>query len=317
MENVHERGANMRPLRCFGGKLLMKIRLISGSCYIAILVAFFCLKIFVHDLFFDGLIYVFALIGTFEILRAVKDKTTAAQRCITYSYAIAAIPAVALAEQFFGGGIYAVGITFFVYAVAILSLLVFDYTHTELEGTGLSLLSAVYPTLLLCLLVLTNHLQAPAALGKFGFDSHLMILFIFVVSPCADSIAYVFGVSFKKYLPKKMCPNLSPNKTWIGGLGGLVGGMLGAAVLYFSYNAVCGSFEKMYIWLPVYLGVGLLASIATAFGDLVESSIKRKIGVKDMGKIMPGHGGALDRLDGTMFATVLVYAAFLLVGLFV
>ncbi len=295
----------------------MKIRLISGSCYIALLVAFFCLKIFVHDFFFDGLIYAFGLIGTFEILRAFKEKTTSLQRAITYAYAIVAIPAVALAEQYFGLGAYAMGICFFVYAVAIISLLVFDYSHTELSGTGLSLLSAVYPTLLLCLLTLTNHLVAPPALEAYGFDSHLMILFIFVVSPCADSIAYVFGMSFKKYLPKKMCQNLSPNKTWIGGFGGLVGGMLGAAILYFAYNAVCGSFADMHIWLPVYLGIGLLASIATAFGDLVESSIKRKIGVKDMGKIMPGHGGALDRLDGTLFATVLVYVAFIIVGLFV
>ncbi len=295
----------------------MKIRLISGSCYVAILIAFFCLKIFVHDLFFDALICAFAWIGSFEILRAVKDKTTWAQRCVTFAYSLAAIPAVALSEQFFGAGALVTGIAFFVYALAILSLLVFDYTHTSLEGTGLSLLSAVYPTLLLCLMVLTNHLQAPPDLRKFGFDSHLMILFIFVVSPCADSIAYVFGISFKKYLPKKMAPNLSPNKTLIGGVGGLVGGMLGAAILYFAYNGICGSFSQMHIWLPVYLGIGLLASIATAFGDLVESSIKRKIGVKDMGKIMPGHGGVLDRIDGSLFATVLVYAAFVAVGLFV
>ncbi len=295
----------------------MKIRLISGSCYIAILVAFFCLKIFVHDFFFDGLIYAFGLIGTFEILRAVKDKTTGAQRAVTYAYAIVAIPLTAICQQYFELGMLVTGITFFVYALAILSLLVFDYMKTSLEGTGLSLLSAVYPTLLLCLLVLTNHVVALPALEKFGLDSHIMILFIFVVSPCADSIAYVFGISFKKYLPKKMAPNLSPNKTIIGGVGGLVGGMLGAAVLYFAYNGVCGSFGQMYIWLPVYLGIGLLASVATAFGDLVESSIKRKLDIKDMGKIMPGHGGVLDRIDGTLFATVVVYAAFAVIGLFV
>lgn len=295
----------------------MKIRLISGSCYVAILVAFFCLKIFVHDFFFDGLIYAFCLIGTFEMLRAVKDKTTSAQRCITYAYAIAAIPAVALAEYFFGLGLLAMGVIFFAYALAALCLLVVRYTETTLEGTGLSLLSAVYPTLLLCLLVLVNHASAPAALQAFGFDSRLLILFIFVVSPCADSIAYVFGMSFKKYFPKKMTPNLSPNKTVIGGIGGLVGGVLGAAILYFAYNGICGSFDKMYIWLPVYLGVGLIASVATAFGDLVESSIKRKLGIKDMGKIMPGHGGALDRIDSVLFATVVVYAAFTVICLIV
>ena len=71
----------------------------------------------------------------------------------------------------------------------------------------------------------------------------------------------------------------------------------------------------MYIWLPVYLFVGLVASVATAFGDLVESAIKRKLGIKDMGKLMPGHGGALDRIDSVLFATIVVYTAFLIIGL--
>ncbi len=291
----------------------MKTRLISGACYTAILVAFFCLKVYIHDFFFDGIIYLFSLIGTFEMLRAVKEGTTGAQRSVTYAYAIVAVPAVALCEQYLGAGALTAGVTFFAFAVAVVSLLVFNYVKTSLESTGLALLSGVYPTLLLCLMVLANH--APALQGAPAVNSNLLMLLVFIVSPCADSIAYVFGVSFKKYLPKKMAPNLSPNKTIIGGVGGLVGGMLGAAVLYFSYNAVVADYTQMHIWLPVYLAVGLVASVATAFGDLVESSIKRKIGIKDMGKIMPGHGGVLDRIDGSLFATVVVYAAYLLIGL--
>ena len=71
----------------------------------------------------------------------------------------------------------------------------------------------------------------------------------------------------------------------------------------------------MGVWLPVYLVIGLFGAVATAFGDLVESAIKRKIGIKDMGKIMPGHGGALDRIDSVLFATIVVYAAYLLIVL--
>ena len=107
-----------------------------------------------------------------------------------------------------------------------------------------------------------------------------------------------------------MAPKLSPNKTVIGGIGGLVGGMLGALILYFIYGATAGSYDKMSVVLPMFLLIGLGAAVATAFGDLVESSIKRKVGLKDMGKIMPGHGGALDRIDGTLFATLVVYLAF-------
>ena len=170
---------------------------------------------------------------------------------------------------------------------------------------------------MLSLLVLSNHLQAPQALQGLAFDSRLAILFVFVVSPCADSIAYVFGRFLKKFWPKKMAPVISPNKTVIGGIGGLVGGMLGALAIYFIYNATAGSFENMQIWLPVYLFIGLITSAATEFGDLVESCIKRKVNLKDMGKIMPGHGGVLDRIDGTLFATVAVYLCFVVINLIV
>ena len=66
----------------------MKVRLLSGSCYIALLVGFFCLKIFLPygDFYFDGLLYAFTLLGTFEMLRAMKEKTTKAERFIVYVY---------------------------------------------------------------------------------------------------------------------------------------------------------------------------------------------------------------------------------------
>lgn len=295
----------------------MKIRLISGSCYIALLAAFYCLKIFVHDYCFDALIYFFALMGTFEMLRAMKDKTTKAEKALVFAFAAVCIPACAICEERYGYGIEVVGICVFVLAVALLSLLVAKHEETTPENLGVALLSAVYPTLLLAMLVLANHLPVNPKLEYLALDSRLMVLLIFIVSPCADSIAYVFGRFLKKFFPKKMAPNISPNKTVIGGIGGLVGGMLGAAALYFIYNAtVVGEFLDMQIWLPVYIGVGLLAAITTAFGDLVESCIKRKVDLKDMGKIMPGHGGVLDRIDGTLFATIAVYVVFTLIHTF-
>ena len=89
----------------------MKIRLLSGSCYIALLIAFFCLKIFVSDYFFDGLVYAFALIGTFEILRATKEKTTKAERILVYAFAICCIPACAIFEGMYGEGLLALTIS--------------------------------------------------------------------------------------------------------------------------------------------------------------------------------------------------------------
>lgn len=288
----------------------MKIRLITGTCYIAVLLAFFLLKIFVNDLCFDALIYAFALIGTFEMTRAVRSKITKTERIFIFLFAIVCVPACALFEYFFSCGVGATAACFFLFALALLSLLVARHEETTIESLGVSLLSAVYPVLLLCLLVLTNHLEGGEEAARLALGSDLAVLFVFVISPFADSLAYVFGRFLKRKFPKKMAPVVSPNKTVVGGIGGLVGGLVGAAILYFAYNAVAGSFERMALWLPVYLFVGLVAAAATEFGDLVESCVKRKVGIKDMGNLLPGHGGILDRIDGTLFAAVAVYVIF-------
>ena len=206
-----------------------------------------------------------------------------------------------------------VALCLFFAVLATLALLVADHENTNLESIGVSLLSLVYPTLFLSVLVIANHANAPQGLENFAFNSDLLVLFIFVISPFADSFAYLFGRFLRKYFPRPFAPTISPNKTAVGAIGGLVGGLIGATVLYFSYNAVVGSFENMALWLPVYLLVGLLSAGATELGDLFESAIKRKVEIKDMGKIMPGHGGVLDRIDGTMFATILVYATYIVV----
>lgn len=296
----------------------MKIRLISGTCYIAILAAFFCLKIFVHDFCFDALIYAFALIGTFEMLRAVKDRTTKRQNIVVAIYSVVCIPATALFEYYYGIGFYAAALCTLALAVLLLIVMIAEHEKTSLESVGVALFSAIYPTLLLSVMVVGNHLTPSQELLRLGIDSRLFILFVFVISPCADSIAYVFGRFLRKYFPKKMAPKLSPNKTVIGGIGGLVGGLVGALVLYFIYGGALGSYtaDAALIWIPVYLLIGLVGAVATAVGDLVESCIKRKVGIKDMGKIMPGHGGVLDRIDGTLFASLAVYLVFIIVYMF-
>ena len=170
------------------------------------------------------------------------------------------------------------------------------YDETTVENIGASLFSAVYPSVLLCLLIRANHIG---------------------VSPVADAVALLFGLTLKKYFPKKLAPVLSPNKTVIGAIGGLVGGVVSGIALYFAYNALfVGEFIDMGVWLPVFLVIGFFGALATEFGDLVESCIKRKANVKDMGKIMPGHGGVLDRIDGTLFTAMVVYIAFEMIHLF-
>lgn len=297
----------------------MITRIISGIWYILLLAAAYCLKVFlpcgVGDFFVDALVYVFAFIGTYEILRALKDKTTKAERVIVYSFVGVCIP-VTVFMKYVLWGVTALGVCVMALIIVLLCLLVFQHDETSLESIGLSLLSALYPTGFLSLLVIANHAGAPAEyLQHMAFDSRLLILFVFLLVPAVDSFAYLFGKFLKKFFPQKLAPVFSPNKTIIGCIGGLIGGILAALVIYFLYNWWLGSFEQMGLWLTIYLLIGFVTSIATMLGDLVESCIKRKLHVKDMGDIMPGHGGILDRLDSTLYATVAVYGIYSLISL--
>ena len=126
---------------------------------------------------------------------------------------------------------------------------------------------------------------------------------VFAVTWSADIVAYLAGSLFGG---PRLWPRLSPKKTWSGFIGGLTAGVLAGA--------------GMAAWLdmgPLNLfwgaALGLAAALATMGGDLWESALKRRFGVKDAGTLIPGHGGLLDRVDGLMFAVVVVAAGRLIV----
>ena len=196
-------------------------------------------------------------------------------------------------------------VLFFAGLATILGLLVLAHNKTTLESTGYTLIAYIYPMVFLLILAGCNHLE------KY---SDAAILFIFLICPASDSLALVFGRLFGKKLPRKMAPNVSPNKTLIGGIGGLLGGALGAVLVFFAYYGLCtplrvGSFANIvFEWdsLYLFLGIGVISSFFAQFGDLVESAIKRKLGIKDMGKMLPGHGGLMDRIDSSLYAGLAV-----------
>ena len=120
-----------------------------------------------------------------------------------------------------------------------------------------------------------------------------MILALAATWSC-DSLAYVFGKAWGR---RSFFPSVSPKKTWEGALAGLVGG----TVVVVLIGGLLGSPG---IWC---VGLGLAASLAVICGDLVESMIKRQMGVKDSGGLVPGHGGILDRVDSLLLAVIFTY----------
>jgi phosphatidate cytidylyltransferase len=118
---------------------------------------------------------------------------------------------------------------------------------------------------------------------------------------CSDVGGYAVGVLFGKH---PMVPAISPNKSWEGLAGSLLFGVTATAL-----TAVLLAHKP--IWVGVLLGFTLVAT--ATLGDLVESQIKRDLGIKDMGRILPGHGGLMDRLDGTLPAAVATWVVLTLV----
>ena len=102
---------------------------------------------------------------------------------------------------------------------------------------------------------------------------------------------------------KKLCPKISPHKTWEGALGGFVFSLLTTVLAGWAMN----SFLTHHFTVMQLLSLGGLISLAGQLGDLAESLFKRDAGIKDSGSLIPGHGGILDRFDSLLFAVPLVY----------
>lgn len=132
-------------------------------------------------------------------------------------------------------------------------------------------------------------------------NGKILVLLPFVIAWLSDTFAYYVGRYLgKSRFTRKLCPEISPKKTVIGFYGGIAGSVFGV-LLWANFLIKIDS-----PWYELIL-FGIVAGIISQIGDLVASLIKRFIGVKDYGNIIPGHGGILDRFDSILFITPIVY----------
>jgi len=131
-------------------------------------------------------------------------------------------------------------------------------------------------------------------------NGRFLVLLPIIVTFLTDSGAYFVGVGIGK---RKAFPTISPNKTVEGCVGGLVIGTLGIAI----YGIILNNFTELTVFVPLLALCGFVASVATEFGDLFFSKIKRVLEIKDYGNLIPGHGGMLDRFDSMIFSAPTMY----------
>ena len=142
------------------------------------------------------------------------------------------------------------------------------------------------------------------ALGHLGYiandENYRPLLFLILLSVEANDVfAYVTGKTLGR---SKMAPNTSPNKTTAGGVGALV--LTTALVTFLGHFVFTGTVLDSWPHLVV---LGIIISTVGQFGDLMLSSVKRDLGIKDMGTIFPGHGGLLDRFDSLILVAPAVF----------
>ena len=173
----------------------------------------------------------------------------------------------------------------------ILTQLRRGHPDRALVNTGLTLLGVVYVAYLATYLIRLRALSVVPG----GPPSAIPALLVICAVWAADSVAYFVGLSIGRH---KLLPRVSPHKSREGAAAGVAAGVL--AGLAFAWAAAVPA--------TVAVAVGGLCAGASIVGDLWESSIKREVGVKDAGWVLPGHGGMLDRFDGLLFAAVTGYA---------
>jgi phosphatidate cytidylyltransferase len=185
----------------------------------------------------------------------------------------------------------------FVYLLYLMGAAVFS--HGELTATkiGEIFMTETYMVFSFTALSILRYIKG----GEVAF------LLVFIGAWISDVGAYFIGSFIGKH---KLIPDVSPKKT----VEGAIGGIITAAVAFVLYglliDALSATINPNYVVLAIS---GALLAVVSQIGDLIASLIKREYGIKDYSNLLPGHGGILDRIDGTMFATVAVYLAFVLI----
>lgn len=190
---------------------------------------------------------------------------------------------------------------FLLSTMVLLALLVFRFEKNNVLDAAITIFGGFYVVMLLSYFDKLRYISE---------DGGICLLFIAIGGAVmTDTFALFVGKAFGK---KKLIPSVSPKKTVAGSIGGFLGSVIiisiAGAILYFT-----GFYTELAIYhYPV---LGGITGITAQIGDLVASSIKRFTGVKDFGKLIPGHGGILDRVDSYIFSVPVVYYYLLIFGI--
>ncbi len=310
---------NMQTAGSVPPKENMKARTFTAVIYVVVLVGLIAMKACVPSGYgaigFDILFWLISLAGAFEFMRAMNCISRAQWWCtmVTCALIIPTFVATKMIKEAQGDpqawlpsllvlmSVSSLG------AMVTAAMLVFDFDNSNLKSTTASLFCILYSGVLCSVSSNINHMDS---------NSLAAITLMFCITVAVDTFALVFGKLLGRFFPLKLAPHTSPNKTVVGFIGGIVGGIL-AAIVVWGIGYGLPAFRLEYFGklhpLVVLILISIPTSILAQLGDLFESAIKRGCGIKDMGKLLPGHGGVLDRFDSMLFASVAIVVCFMVI----
>lgn len=236
------------------------------------------------------------VVGVYELLGCMKTRGNAFISVPLYIMA-AFVP---FAVRYFGNVIFAhtnkIVLALLLYALYLLAVWVFSYEKDQSIDMN-TVLASVLVSLYIIGATSCIVLVRDASFGEYYW------YFIFIGAWVTDVFAYFTGMLFGKH---KLIPAVSPKKT----VEGSVGGTLFCIAFFIGYGALINHFTAADMSLVLIACAGLLSALVSQIGDLAMSVIKRTHGIKDYGKLFPGHGGILDRFD-SILAVAVIMALFL------
>lgn len=272
----------------------MKSRVISALILSALLVtviAFSDIKII-----FNIFIAAISAAALYEVLIVTKYIESKSLIVISLVFAVC-IPFIHFMPQLTRGA-FILGI--FSYAMILFVTLLISYRIFSLEHLSVVFLMSTIIPLFFSTLLYSRELE-------FGLYN---ILFIFLCSWGTDTGGYIFGKLFGRH---KLTPKISPKKTVEGALGGILSSITACTCLCYAIDIFDPTVVVDYTALVIYSFIG---SVFAILGDLIASIIKRNFNVKDFGKMIPGHGGIMDRFDSVLFSSPMLYMMLVLSAIF-
>ncbi|MCK9536233.1 MAG: phosphatidate cytidylyltransferase [Bacilli bacterium] len=305
----------------------MKTRIITGAVLLAIIIPLIAIDHTIAEVGFLIVGIFLSVTASYEMMNMFYMKSPSLHKLryiipvfsgiLTYTVYFSATRGLDISSETYENFIYhfLVSVVFIAFIVISIILVIFT-KNSSANDIANCVITLCYTGLIFGYVISIRYLVPfePAKINlivkggrSFGY--------LYAITIATDSFAYLVG---RKWGKRKLCPDISPKKTVEGAIGGLIAGSIVGVICIFLFQIVIpDGLMQILVSIIVAFVFSLILSFTVQIGDLVASKMKRTYGIKDFGKIFPGHGGVLDRFDSLLFSGACFYIMVQVLQLFI